>query len=156
MRPVIEFRKGIRVMGHPLHTILVHFPIAFLFLVWPLEMAGWLAGWNQGWRLAWLAEAAGLVFAVPALITGLWDLIGLSSDRDRQKASALGNLHMMVMVGAVCVFGFALYLKDGLAPIPPPVLFAILGLSFAGTGLLIWGGWLGGEMVFRHGAGSRE
>ena len=153
MRPPVEFREGLRVLGHPLHAILIHFPLALLLLVPPLEALGWLAGWEEGWTLAWWAQAAGLASAIPAALSGLFDLVAQSR---KPAISSLGNLHMLAMTGAVSLMGLSLYLKGGTAAIPPPRLFAILGLSAGAASLLIWGGWLGGEMVYRHGAGSRR
>ncbi|MDB5047145.1 MAG: rane protein [Fibrobacteres bacterium] len=153
MPKLLEFKDGVRVAGHPLHTILIHLPIALLFLVPPLEAAGWLGGWPECWRLAFFAQAAGLLAAVPAAATGLVDLTAQSA---KPGIASLGNLHMLAMSGAVSLFGLSLYLKGGTAPVPPPGLFAILALSLAASALLVWGGWLGGEMVFRHGAGSRN
>jgi uncharacterized membrane protein len=94
-----------------------------------------------------------LASAVPAALSGLFDLIAHSR---KPEVSSLGNLHMLAMAGAVSLMGLSLYLKGGTAAIPPPRLFAILGLSAGATALLIRGGWLGGEMVYRHGAGSRR
>jgi uncharacterized membrane protein len=151
MRLLPEFRNGFRVAGHPLHASLIHFPIALLFLVWPMEMAGWLGDWKEGWHLAYLAQAAGLIAAVPAAVTGLVDLTAQSGE---PRIATLGNRHMMVMLGSVSLFGLSLYLKGGSAPMAPPGLFAILPLSFCASALLGWGGWMGGEMVLRHGAGK--
>lgn len=156
MRPFLEFRDGVRVAGHPLHAALIHFPMALLLLVLPLEAAGWLGHWREAWRFAWLAQAAGLAFAVPAAATGLIDLVAQSSNPAKPGIAATGNLHMLAVTGAVSLLGLSLYLKGGTAPIPPPGLFATLGLSACATGLLIWGGWLGAEMVYRHRAGDRE
>ncbi len=153
MRLPVEISEGLRVGGHPLHAILIHFPMALLLLVPALETLGWLAGWVDGWKLAWWAQAAGLASAVPAALSGLFDLVAQSR---KPGISSLGNLHMLAMTGAVSLMGLSLYLKGGTAAIPPPGLFAILGLSTGAASLLIWGGWLGGEMVYRHGAGSRR
>jgi uncharacterized membrane protein len=153
MRPLLEFRGGFRVLGHPAHVMLIHFPLALLFLVLPLELAGWLGGSAACWRLAWLAEAGGLLAVIPAAITGLIDLAGQPGNRG---VSSLGNTHMLAMMGAATLFGTALWLKAGGGPVPPPRLFAILALSLGANALLAWGAWLGGEMVFHHGAGRRE
>jgi uncharacterized membrane protein len=149
---LVEFRGGLRVGGHPLHSLLIHFPIAFLLAVPALEAAGWLADWREGWRLAWLAQVAGLAASVPAALSGLVDL----AMARKPAVSALGNLHMLAMTGSVSLMGLSLYLKGGTSAVPPGRLFATLGLSASAAALLIWGAWLGGEMVFRHGAGSRE
>ena len=150
MHSLLEFRKGVRVAGHPLHTVLVHFPVAFLSLVFPLEVLGWRGGWETCWGLAFLSNAAGLATALPAALAGFPDLLGLAA---KPKASALANLHMLVMLSSVCVFGLDLYLRGGPDPVHGNRVFVILGLSCLGMLLIVWGGWLGGELIFRHRAG---
>jgi uncharacterized membrane protein len=157
MGTLMETRNGLKLTGHPVHAALTHFPMAFLMVVFPLEAAGWL-GWDMGWQLAWWAEAAGLLSAVPAAFTGLFDLAALTGP----KLSALANRHMAVMLGTVSAFGLGMFLKGGPQPVgqgpggPSPLsgpeAIITLGLSLIGLLLLVWGGWLGGEMVFRHGA----
>jgi uncharacterized membrane protein len=144
-------RKVLTLTGHPVHAALTHFPMAFLMAVFPLEAAG-VAGWETGWSLAWWAEVAGLLFAVPTALTGLFDLAALSGPPERPRLSALANRHMAVMLAMVAAFGMDLFLKGGPGPLSGPWAIVTLGLSGLGCLLLVWGGWLGGEMVFRHGA----
>lgn len=148
MGRMMDARKGLKLTGHPVHAALSHFPMAFLMAVFPLEAAG-LLGWETGWLLAWWAEAAGLLFAVPTALSGLFDLAAL---HDRPRLSVLANRHMLVMLGMVSAFGAGMFLKGGPGALSGPMRFVTLGLSFAGFLLLVRGGWLGGEMVFRHGA----
>ena len=160
MRRIVDFRNGWRVGGHPLHVLLIHFPLALWSLVFPLEVAAWFFPWEEGWRLAYLANAAGSLASLPALVAGLPDLLALS---DRPEASALANRHMLVMLGAATAFSFDLYWRWGAfrlraagAGVPEGggEVIIIMGLSLAGLLLLTWGGWMGGELVFRHGAGQ--
>lgn len=143
--------KGLRMFGHPLHAMLVHLPMGLWLTVFPLELAGWLGGWEACWRLAFLANAGGLIGAVPAAFAGMVDLAALEG---RGKAASLGLLHMGAMGSAVCLFGLELLLRGGPERASMPIAIANLGLSFGGCILLAWGGWLGGELVFRHGAGA--
>lgn len=144
-------RKGLTLTGHPVHAALTHFPMAFLMAVFPLEAAGRL-GWETGWLLAWWAEAAGLLFAVPTAVTGLFDLAAVTGPPDRPRLAELANRHMWVMLGMVSAFALGMFLKGGPDPVSGPRAIVTLGLSLLGCLLLVWGGWLGGEMVFRHGA----
>lgn len=68
-----------RILGLPLHPLLVHFPVAF-WLPLPLLDALALAG-DSGiwWLLALGATAAGVTVGAVAVITGLLDYIHLSS-----------------------------------------------------------------------------
>ena len=152
MRKPIELRQGLKVAGHPLHAALIHFPMAFLLAAFPLQLAGWL-GWNQGWMLGFWAQAAGFVTALPAAATGLINLAGLSG---RPAALALANRHMLVMLSAVAASGCGLFLQGGPEAVQGGTAFAILGLSLTNLALLTLGGWLGAEMVFRHGVAQEK
>jgi uncharacterized membrane protein len=61
--------------------------------------------------------------------------------------------HMGAMALAATGYAIALYLRrDGLAE-PASPSTASLAVSVAGALVLAFGGWLGGELVYRHGAG---
>lgn len=148
MRRFIDFHKGLKVMGHPAHAMVVHFPIAFLSVVFPLELMG-VAGWEAAWLLAFWSQVAGVVACLPAAATGLADIVALAG---KPAAADTASRHMSVMLGAALLFGLGLFLKGGAGPVEGIMAIAILGLSLSGTMLLLWGGWLGGELVHRHGA----
>jgi uncharacterized membrane protein len=151
MKPWFAYRDGsLRLLGHPLHPVLAHFPMGLWPLVFPLELAGRVGGWDAGWRLAYCANAAGLALALPTALAGLFELAGLRN----APATAAANAHMTVMLSAACLFGLELFFRTGLGPIAGPRAFVNLGLSLAATFTLLAGGWLGGELVFRHGAGA--
>ncbi len=152
MRKPIEFRGGLKLAGHPMHTVLIHFPIAFLSAA-PLLLAAGMLGWEGGWSLAFWAQAAGVATALPAAAAGLADFAGLP---DRPATVALANRHMMVMLAAVAVAGGSLYLQGGPEAVHGGKAIATLGLSLCSLALLVWGGWQGGELVFRHGIGQEK
>lgn len=144
----LSFRGGLRVAGHPLHAMLVHFPLALWLLVFPLELSA-LAGWAPGWAFSFWVNALALAFAVPTVGAGWVDFAAI---RDAD-ASRTANRHLYVMLSAGAVFAAAALLRGG--PRPPsgsPLLS--LGLSLSGALLLTWGGWLGGKLVFHHGVGA--
>jgi uncharacterized membrane protein len=153
MRAPIAYRNGsLRAFGHPLHVMLVHFPLGLWPWVLPLELAGWL-GWEAGWRIAFWANAAGLVAALPAAATGLADMVGLKRG---PAAERIANLHMIAMLCAAAAFGGELAFHPPGAVIAAPRAFVNLGLGLFGSAFLFWGAWLGGELVFRHGAGRDD
>lgn len=152
MPKLIEFRDGLKALGHPVHAALVHFPMGLLLVVFPLELAGWL-GWGNGWTLAFWASAGGLAAALPTALTGLPDLVALGK---RPAASAVGNRHMTVVLAAVSVFGLEIFLRGGPGPAEGSGAFVNLSLSASGTALLAWGGWLGAELVHGHGQESTQ
>jgi uncharacterized membrane protein len=140
----------VKLFGHPMHPMLVHFPIA----LWSVgTMADSLTIFHIGdiGSIGGLAIAGGLLLAIPAMLMGLIDYLELE-----EPVLPTANTHMMLMGSAWCVYLLALYERmDGLAMtgILTPLGF---GASVAGFLLLGAGGWYGGQLVYRHGAGVRR
>ena len=144
-------RSTAKIAGHPIHPMLVPFPIAFLVAVLVCDLAYWRSG-NPGWAIAamWLLGAA-LVMAAAAALAGLTDFIGDPAVRSLSVAwiHFLGNLLAVVLA---------------------LINFIIRWMNGAATGVLPWGiwlsvivvlillvtGWLGGELVFRHRVGVSD
>jgi uncharacterized membrane protein len=133
--------------GHPLHPALVHFPLALLLTATLADLAGLAGVWSDP-QFAARLMAAGLAAGLLAMIAGMLDLRRLDEPlMDRA----------MRHVGAVAVgwlgYGVALYLRrDSLAG-EAAVPAASHALSLLGACALVFGGWLGGELVYRYGAG---
>ncbi|MCR5876815.1 DUF2231 domain-containing protein [Phenylobacterium sp. J426] len=133
--------------GHPLHPMLVGFPItlfigAFITDVVYLATSG--AFWAQSsvWLLA-VGVAMGLLAAVPGAI----DLLTI----EHARRWRLAWIHGLMNLGLVTLAAINLFLRwrDPEAAVAP---FGVL-LSAICVGLLAITGWLGGEMVYRHGVG---
>lgn len=136
-----------RFMGHPIHPMLVPYPIAFFSGALVTDLLFWRLG-DPFWGLVsmWLI-AAGIAVALLAALAGLTDFLG-----DR-RIRALGDawVHMLgnlVLVGIEAV-NLLLRLGHPVAPLPTP------GLYLSGAGFLLLGltGWKGGELVFGHRVG---
>ncbi len=56
----------------PLHSFLVHFPIALLFMAWGLDVFALLRKRPEVARAAWLNQIVGTVGVIVAVGTGLW------------------------------------------------------------------------------------
>jgi uncharacterized membrane protein len=90
-------RSTAQIAGHPIHPMLVPFPIAFLVATLVSDVMFWRTG-NPGWATAslWLLGAA-LIMAALAALAGLTDF--LSDIRIRELNTAW--LHMIGNVVAV-------------------------------------------------------
>ncbi len=140
----------VRLAGHPVHPLLVHFPAA----LWPASLLWDALGWWRGdalwWQMSYWSLALGATMAVLAAVTGFLEYLGLPPGvRAMQTATA----HMLVMLTATGAFVASWLLRSGTAAAPPP--FAV-GLSLAGLLLLLVGGWLGGTLVYRYGVGRPD
>ncbi|MES1189534.1 MAG: DUF2231 domain-containing protein [Steroidobacter sp.] len=137
-----------RIAGHPVHPALVHFPVAFWSLASILDGLVITSVMHET-LLAWYCHVLGLVMAVPALFTG-W----LEFARLEQRIVAPAMRHMMLMGSAWICYLAALFTRTvHLVPIQAPggITYFFSAIGFL---LLMWGGWQGGELVYRHGAGS--
>ena len=143
-------KSSARLLGHPIHPMLVPFPIAFFTAVFLADLAYWLAP-RPFWAEAgfWLL-AAGLVGAALAALAGFTDFAG---DR-RIRALGDARQHMIGNLLAVVIeaANFGLRLGDPAGALPSPGIF----LSAAAFFLLGFTGWKGGELVFRHRVGVAD
>src|SRR5215212_8966687 len=123
--------------GHPIHPMLIPFPIAFLVGALLTDIAYVKAGWAM-WAYAssWLI-AAGIASAILAAIFGFIDFFGERRIRRLKVAwyHMVGNLLAVIL----SIANFIVHLRDGaMAVIPTGItLSAIVVL------LLLFNGWMG-------------
>jgi len=131
--------------SHPIHPMLVAFPIAFLYGALGFDAAGRLANWPGGWAtgayLSLAAIASGLIAAIPGLIDYMYAVPPQSSGRAR------ATQHMLINVSALAAFAVGWAFRDRTTLVPGA---GTLLLEAAGVGLVTWGGWLGGTLVYRN------
>lgn len=136
-----------RLFGHPVHPMLVHFPIALWSLA-TLCDGMTLVGIGGAWPIGRLCLAVGLAAALPAMVAGLIDYCAL-----KEAAVPTATRHMTLMGLAWAAYLAAFLLRsEGLAVEPSPDRSA-MAAGLAGFGLLALGAWQGGQLVYRLGAG---
>ncbi|MFL6738664.1 MAG: DUF2231 domain-containing protein [Sphingomicrobium sp.] len=136
------------IAGHPIHPMLVPFPIAFLVGALLTDIA--YTQWGGMWAYAssWLI-GAGIVSALLAAIFGFIDFFG----EKRIRSLTVAWLHMAGNLTAVLlsVWNLLIHNRDGaIAVIPTGIT-----LSAVVVILLLFNGWMGGHMVYRHGVAVR-
>ena len=137
-------------MRHPLHAAFVHFPVALLGTSLAFDVAGVLRGSSLFWAVAFWNIALGLSIGLVTIVTGLLDSTRVPLT---YAASATTTRHMVVMLSALSCYGLALLARGGAGAPNGGGLAATFALEAAGLALLAFGGWLGGELVYRHGVG---
>lgn len=129
--------------------MLIPFPIA----LWVFSLIAdviYLWRGNPAWRdwVAFYALLGGIIGAVLAAVFGIIDWLSIK-DREVKKVA---DWHARLNVIALLVFAAGFYLRTtGGASLlggsyTVPVLLSVLGVI-----LITISGWLGGELVFRHG-----
>jgi uncharacterized membrane protein len=140
----------VQVAGHPIHPMLIPFPIAFFVgalvtdIVYSQKGQPFWATMGQ-WLLL-----AGLVMAALAAVAGLADFLG---DRRIRQLNAAWH-HMIGNVTVVVIELVSLWqrLEKGPAFVLPTGLI----LSALVTLLLLYNGWRGWEMVYRDHVGVSD
>lgn len=132
---------------HPLHPVLVPFPIAFLVGALAADMA-FLSTGDVFWaRAAFWLIAAGLATGVAAAALGAIDLLTLAHARAASMAWTHGALNIVVLFAAM------LNLLSRTDSVVANIDWTGAALSLFTVVLLSITGWLGGEMTFKHGIG---
>jgi nitrite reductase/ring-hydroxylating ferredoxin subunit/uncharacterized membrane protein len=138
-------RSAASFKGHPIHAMLIPFPIAFLVGAFMADAAGMILENGTLRGTAGLLAASGIITALLAAIPGAIDYFRTvpprSSGRERATRHALSNL------GAVVLFAAGLWVRGGLEAAPG---VASLAIWAAGLILLAMGGWMGGTLVYRN------
>lgn len=137
-------RSTASIAGHPIHPILIPFPIAFFIAAFVCDLV-FLQTTNPGWADAtlWLL-GAGLIMAALAAVTGLTDVLGEPQIRAMNAAWWHAGLNVLAVL--IELYNWYSRYIDGSAAIVPTGLI----LSAIVVGLLVVTGWLGGHMVFRR------
>jgi uncharacterized membrane protein len=141
-------RSTARIGGHPIHPMLVSFPIVCFVLNFVADVI-YIQNRSPGWATAthWLL-AIGLGFAALAAVAGLTDFLG---DKRIQTADAVK--HMLANVTAVVIELINLILRlnnPEFIPRTGVILSAVVVL------ILLYSGWKGGDLVFRQGIGVED
>ncbi len=136
-----------RLFGHPLHPMMVHFPVALWSLA-TISDGATLLGVAPAWPIAWMCTIAGVALALPAMVAGMIDFASV-----REEAVPVAMRHMGVMGTAWMAYLASLLIRsDGLAPSATPEPLA-MAAGVAGFLLLAAGAWLGGQLVYHLGVG---
>jgi uncharacterized membrane protein len=131
-------------MGHPMHPILITLPIGFFVATFLFDLIFWRTGTEAFATGALWLLGAGLVAAAAAAVTGLIDFLGDRRIRALGDAwqHAIGNVILVL----VQLFSFYQRYRYGTSAVVPLGLV----LSLIAVCILLFTGWKGGEMVFRH------
>jgi uncharacterized membrane protein len=133
--------------GHPLYPMLVPLPIGALVMALGADTALMVTGepfWGEA--AEWLLLAV-LVFGILASIVGFIDLIGINRARTLSigLGDGIGNILVLFITGTNYLWrvgGEAVTASS----------YGII-LTAAAVAVLMLTGWLGGNLVFRHGIG---
>jgi uncharacterized membrane protein len=142
-------RSTAQIGGHPIHPMLIPFPIVCFIGVLVTDIV-FLNNGDPGWATAsrWLL-GIGIGMGALAAIAGLTDFMG--DDRIRRLSHALQHMIANVVVVVLEIVNLAIRLGSDSAIGGTGVY-----LSVAAVLMLIFSGWRGGDLVYKHGIGVNE
>lgn len=132
-------------MSHPVHPILVHFPIAF----WSIATVGDLLSLKYGDRLSEITGAClilGTLTAFVAMGGGVFDLLKIKSDSPTMRVL---NQHIIFVVITWSLYASSLYLRIEEKTLVQAGILEMV-LSVTGFLCLCISGYLGGSLVYKY------
>ena len=136
-----------KLFGHPIHQMLIPFPLGVLAMSLFFDLIALAAGWLKLHEAAFYMIAGGVLSGLAAAVFGLIDFLAIPAGT---RAKRLGTLHGVGNVIVVVLFAASWLLRRDNPPRPE---WLAIALSVAGAGLATLTGWLGGELVDRLGVG---
>lgn len=136
-----------KIGNHPIHPMLVPFPIVCFILALVCDVLYTQGHSELATASKWLL-AIGLVMAALAAVAGLTDFFG---EKRIQGSDAIK--HMLANVTAVVleIINFFLRLNNNAAIGKIGVYLSIVVVL-----ILLYSGWKGGDLVFKHGMGVED
>ena len=136
-------RTPARVFDHPIHPMLIPFPIGLWVFSLAADVTFRFAGDPLWLAMAYWTMLAGTIGALAAAVPGLIDFLSLTEPRAVRIATA----HLVLNLTIVGLFVANLVLRT--TGYPPTALPLVL--SAVAVGLLLVSGWLGWELIYRQG-----
>jgi uncharacterized membrane protein len=137
-------RSTASIAGHPIHPMLIPFPIVFFIATFVCDLVFWgTAKVSWAYATLWLL-GAGLIMAALAAVAGLTDVLGEPQIRTMNTAWWHAGLNVLAVL--IELYNWFLRFAQGSTAILPTGLI----LSAIVVALLLVTGWLGGRMVYRR------
>jgi uncharacterized membrane protein len=141
----------VRLLGHPVHPMVVHFPIVFWSCAIVADVVGPFTHASLAAELGFGTLALGCASGLLAMIAGVIDFVELPKDSPARDAAVM---HLMAMGSAWVIFLLALALHG--YPPKVPVSIAARATTAIGFVAMVYGAWLGGKLVYEFGVGTRK
>ncbi|RFC65288.1 DUF2231 domain-containing protein [Fulvimarina endophytica] len=142
-----RLESKVAVAGHPIHAMLVAFPVAFVTGTFGADVFYWWTGDLFWARAALWASGMAFLFGVAAGIAGTVELLWVPGIRQRSASWT----HFIIAVMLLSILGANWGYRLGgyeEAVLPYGLLISTFAVGFAG-----FTGWHGGKLVFEYQVG---
>jgi uncharacterized membrane protein len=143
-------RSTASIAGHPIHPMLVPFPIAFFVATFVCDLVFWGSGNTRWFDVTLWLLGIGLIIAALAAVAGLTDVVG--EEKIRALSTAWLHAGGNVVVVLIEFANWLLRYFQGTAAVLPTGII----LSAVVVALLLFTGWMGWELVYRARVGVAD
>ena len=142
----LDVGSKVAIVGHPIHVLLVHFPVAFVIATLGVDVIYWWSGDVFWLRVGIWSAGMAFVSGVAASIIGTAELLLVRGIRlhEASWSHAIAAMTLVAISGA----NWGLRLTDPVSVLPHGLLLSVLASVMVGLA-----GWHGGKLVFDHGIG---
>lgn len=130
------------IKGHPLHPILVVFPIAFFTGTLVFDILGYITSDFVYWQVGNYMQLAGIIGAFVAAIPGVVDFLYTVPPKSSAKSRAAK--HGLLNTTVLLLFIIAYFSRGDEASL------LVLAIEAIGVVLLVIAGWMGGTLIHRN------
>jgi uncharacterized membrane protein len=137
------------IAGHPVHPMLIPFPLALWVTSFIADVIYYFIRNPSLLLISKFMLAAGIIGGLAAAVPGIIDWLAIRN----QEVKRIANWHARLNIIALVIFAVSLYLRTrygassvGLDNLTIPFLLSLVGVILIGIS-----GWLGGDLVYKHG-----
>ena len=157
-------RSRFKVLGHPLHPILIVFPLGLYPIALVADIIFLVLYWGFGqidgfwWRMSFWCLIFGAVMTLAAALPGFVDWLNIPGDAPSKRPA---TFHLIIGVFFIVPLTVASILLRNWGDAPATfnygastsAFYIAIGLNLFMNLLLMFQGWLGGHLVYVHGIG---
>lgn len=145
-----ETESRIAIVGHPLHAMMVAFPVALAFCTLAADCLYWWTGDGFWARAGMWAAGAGFILGMLAGFSGTAELLFVRGIRARAPAWTHFIIAVMLLALLGANWGHRLYGYEA-AVLPYGLLLSVLCVL-----MVMFTGWHGGKLVFDYNLGTSK
>lgn len=136
----------VALVGHPIHVMMVHFPVAFVMATLGIDLLYWWTGDHFWLRAGLWSAGAAFWTGVGASLVGTAELLLVRGIRllEASWSHAVAAMTLIAIAGA----NWGLRLAYPESTLPHGLVLSAMATVMTG-----FAGWHGGNLVFAHGVG---
>ena len=143
-----------KIGGHPVHMMLVHFPAALLPMALFCEIVFYYTQNLSFGTTAFYAAAGGVIMGWLAFCFGLLDLTQIKPEAEKAQKVAL--LHGGIQTAVLMVYSIFVYQQWKVFPVIEAPTMVMLAIKAAAIILLVAGNYFGGTLVLKYQMGVQH